>query len=638
MIKLIRLSIALILSCAFSVSSSAEEFGTLVVEPFVITASKIEEPLREAPLTISVIKGSELEKGETLTVEEALRDVPGVDVQRMGSIGEQTGVRLRGSLFNQVLILVDGVEVNSPFDGAFDLGDVLAENIDRIEVVKGPHSALYGSEALGGVIHIITGKGEGPRRLTFLEEGGSLKTFRSLVSGQGSQDSSGFALSLARTESEGNKEIGRDAFSADSFSGRVDISPARGHNLSLITRYTGSKKELGIDNPMSLYLQDMVVRLVRDQNRTLRRGFFLSSINYESHPNSVMGLSVRASWMRAGLDLDNPPDEGVSFTPDVMFMRTDSTRLSGEIQATYTPFKGDIVIGGVDYNGESTYFSDYETLSFISTDLWRYKAALYLQNILRWKGLRADAGGRADVNSVLKRVVLNPRTSLRYRLPWSPTSLRASYAAGLRLPSLKELYFPLVGNPSLRPERSDGYEIGIEHELLGLKAEIVGFIVYYRDLIVQPALRYENADRVSIRGVEGLLHGQPLKLLSVSFGATWQEAVERTLPHVPKFKFVASLELIPAEFLSFAINLNHVGPYPEPYPLIDLNGQIIPSRNPGYTRVDSVISSTILHGAGALELLSLFLKADNLLDEKYAEVGGFPSPPRTFLIGARLII
>lgn len=610
-----------------------------MVEPFVITASKIEEPLRETPVTISVIEGSDLEKGEAITVEEALRNIPGVDVQRMGSIGEQTGVRLRGSLFNQSLILVDGVEVNSPFDGTFDLGDVLAENIDRIEIVKGPHSALYGSEALGGVIHILTAKGEGPRRLTFLEEGGSLKTFRSLVSGQGSQGSSGFSFSMARTESEGIKEIGRDAFSADSFSGRVDISPAEGHHLSLISRYTGSRKELGIDNPMSLYLPDKVVRLVRDQNRILKRGFFLSSIHYESQPDSAMGLSVRASWMRAGLDLDNPPDIGVSFTPDVMFMRTDSTRLSGEIQATYTPFKGDVVIGGVDYNGESTYFSNYDGFSLISTDLWRYKAALYLQNTLRWKGLRADAGGRADVNSVLKRVVLNPRASFRYRLPWTPTSLRASYAAGLRLPSLKELYFPFIGNPSLRPEKSDGYEIGIEHELLGLKAEVVGFIVYYRDLIEQPVLRFVNADRVvSIRGVEGVLHGQPLKLLNVSLGVTWQEAVERTLPHVPKFKLAAALELVPIEFLSFAVNLNHVGPYPEPYPLIDLKGQLIPSRNPGYTKVDSIISSTVLHGAGVLELLSLFLRVDNLLDEKYAEVGGYPAPPRTFLIGAHLVI
>ncbi len=158
--------------------------GLVILEPIVITASRIQEPLRDAPLTISVIDGQTLEKSHAVTVENSLRALPGVDVQRQGSIGEQTGVRLRGSLYNQVLVLMDGIEVNSPFDGMFDFGDVLVENIDRIEVVTGPLSPLFGSEAMGGVVQILTERGEGRPYLSLLEEGGSLTTCRTLLSGE----------------------------------------------------------------------------------------------------------------------------------------------------------------------------------------------------------------------------------------------------------------------------------------------------------------------------------------------------------------------------------------------------------------------------------------------------------------------
>lgn len=637
-----------------------EEAGPLIIEPIVITASRIEEPLRDAPLTISVIEGEDLEKREALTVDDALRALPGVDVQRTGTIGEQSGVRLRGSLYNQSLVLMDGVPVNSPFDGYFDFGGLLVENVDRIEVVKGPHSTLYGSEALGGVIQVLTRRGEGTPHFTFLEEGGNLSTFRTLVSGEGSTGSSGFSFSAGRTDTQGNKPIiGRDAFSEDSASGRVDVSIGGSHHLSLIARYSDSMKDIGTDIPLSPILSDGVIKVMKDENQTLKRGFFLSSIGYESPRDLDTTIHARVSVMSSSLDIDNPPDTDQPFPSNVLYTGVDSTRVSGEVQTVYSAGETESFVAGADYNGERTLFSQHDNsdsilsggtgdvLANISTDLWRYTSALYAQNILRWKGIRLDVGGRADLNSVLKNVAFNPKASIKYTLPWTNTGIRVGWSTGLRLPSLKELYYPVIGNPGLKPERSEGYEAGIKQDFPGGTAEVVGYLVDYRNLIVQTqtSLELQNADRAYVRGIEGTIRRNILRDLSVSVGITGQEALNASmnqpLPLVPKFKCNAAVEYAREDSLFLRVSSNYVGPYEEtrfPFPLIGLDGNPVPGENPGYITVNATVGSTVLKGSGAVKSLLLFLKGDNILNRKYAEVGGFPGQPRIIVLGARLTL
>jgi vitamin B12 transporter len=175
------------------------------VPPVVITASKIEEPLSDVPASMTVITGEDIERHNAVTVQEVLREVPGLDLQRSGGApGTFTQVRLRGANDNQVAILVDGARVNDLFrGGGFDFGLLPADNVDRIEVVRGGLSALYGSDAIGGVVNIITRRGEGEPHLVVFSEGGSQETMKHGARLSGEVSGTDFSLSYARLDSAG---------------------------------------------------------------------------------------------------------------------------------------------------------------------------------------------------------------------------------------------------------------------------------------------------------------------------------------------------------------------------------------------------------------------------------------------------
>ena len=155
------------------------------VEPVVITATKVETSVRELGASVTVVNGSDFQTYHYSTVDEALRNVPGLEITRSGSLGKQSVVSIRGANPNQVQVLVDGVRVKSPTSGQADLSDLSPDLIERIEVIRGAQSTLYGADAIGGVINIITKKGQGPPSGTVRLEGGTFETYREQVSVSG---------------------------------------------------------------------------------------------------------------------------------------------------------------------------------------------------------------------------------------------------------------------------------------------------------------------------------------------------------------------------------------------------------------------------------------------------------------------
>src|SRR5206468_2427233 len=129
------------------------------VEPVVVTATKVETPVAELGASVSVVNGDDFQTYHYSTLDEALRNVPGLEVTRSGSLGKLSTLSIRGANSNQVQVLVDGVRVKSPTTGQVDLSDISPDQIDRIEVIRGPQSTLYGADAIGGVVNIITRKG-----------------------------------------------------------------------------------------------------------------------------------------------------------------------------------------------------------------------------------------------------------------------------------------------------------------------------------------------------------------------------------------------------------------------------------------------------------------------------------------------
>ena len=145
-----------------SFSRAAEPTPVESLPPMVVTATRTEVPLNQLTTSLTVITNEEIRERQAELVSEVLRDVAGVNVVQTGSMGTATSVFIRGSASNQVLVMIDGVEINSTTTGAYDFANLTTDNIERIEVLRGAGGTLYGSQAIGGVINIITKRGQGP--------------------------------------------------------------------------------------------------------------------------------------------------------------------------------------------------------------------------------------------------------------------------------------------------------------------------------------------------------------------------------------------------------------------------------------------------------------------------------------------
>ncbi|MGH7634209.1 MAG: TonB-dependent receptor, partial [Gemmatimonadaceae bacterium] len=159
-------------------ASSAKPHHKLPRMVFVVTATRMEQPLDTVGTTVSVVESHQIQEQQIHAAGEVLRQVPGVVVEQSGSAGTQTDVSIRGSTAAQTLILMDGVNVDSGATGGFDMAGVTSDDLDRIEVVRGAGGALYGSSAIGGVVNLITREGSGPLKLSYDGEGGNRATQR----------------------------------------------------------------------------------------------------------------------------------------------------------------------------------------------------------------------------------------------------------------------------------------------------------------------------------------------------------------------------------------------------------------------------------------------------------------------------
>src|SRR5262249_29568210 len=173
----------LVLGLVFVTASgaTAEELQRMNLPDVVITATRTETQLNETTTAVTTISGQAIRQREQTTAADALRPVPGTDITGFGSPGQSAFASIRGAAPDQVLVLLDGVKVNDPTTGQYDFANLTTENIDRIEVLRGGGGALYGSEAIGGVINVLTPRGEGPFRFSLSGEGGNGGTHREVL-------------------------------------------------------------------------------------------------------------------------------------------------------------------------------------------------------------------------------------------------------------------------------------------------------------------------------------------------------------------------------------------------------------------------------------------------------------------------
>jgi len=609
----------------------------------VVTATRLETPAKEVASSVTIITREDLEKMKKSTVLEVLREVLGVTIIQNGGTGAAASMSLRGANSEHTLILMDGVELNDPISPSrsYDLAHFLLDNIERIEILRGPQSTLYGSDAIGGVVNIITKKGSGKPRFTLLTCGGSYNTLSTEAGIRGSTEKINYSLGLSHVLTKGisaastaypaNEE--RDGYQNLTFSGRVGLTPSDNLEIDLILRSINTKAD--IDNFGGAYgddpnnTQDYKSLFFKGQIRTL---FF------RNRWEQILGLSlVQNDRQHQNLpDISHPFDSEKGHFKSKLFKMDWQNNLFLHETNTLT--------FGIDHQqeqGESEY--DFEDFWGSYSSIFPLQQArltgFYIQDQIRLAHqFFATAGVRLDRHSQFG-LALTYRLAPAYYLEKTGTKLKATLGTGFKSPSLYQLYAPAtsfgpIGNRNLKPEKSTGWDIGIEQFLLDSKV-LLGVTYFhndFRDLIdFDFAQGYLNIGKAESKGAEFYLQAQPMDKLQLLTSYMKLEAEDKEtgtrLLRRPEHKFTANLNYSFLKNGNVRLCFIHIGQRDDkdfsawPYPQITL---------PSYTLLNAAFSFDLSSN------IQVFARLDNLFNQEYEDILGYGTPGFSFFGGVKL--
>lgn len=627
----------------------------------VITPNRIREPLRKVPQSITVITREELSRQQAVTLEEALRNVPGLQVVGTGTIGEETNIRIRGSEYDQVQVLIDGVSINSPFTQEADLGDILVDNVERIEIVRGPQGASYGSEALGGVINVITRRGQEEPRLRLFAKGGSFETAYEGAEVSGSLRGLDFALSATRLDTAGQFE--RDRFFVSAFSARMGYSYEDIVELDVMSRYRGSEDEVALSAALD-FSNPNPIMMVFDPNRDYKSRASTNAVKLTHHLAPWWSYSLKGSFYSLNTDDENPPDAASPFTTLTDFLDADANRLDAEMQHDWLLPYVEHLSFGLEFEREQLDFWEYgdtDSLGFgplTTTTIHeaRDNLALWWQWVYSWQDLLYLSGGvRYDDNADFGEA-WTPRTSVAVILPVLGTKLKGNFGQGFRAPSFTELHLPGFGNPELDAEKNIGYDVGFVQGLLDERLVFEGTYFWsdYRGLIEQDPLtfKWSNLQEAIAQGAEVVVLIRPAVRLGrlvickmnclVSFNYTYLHTKDKETGHElarrPNNFWNVTAQYSLDDVLDFRVDANLRSSQREELVLTDAGGRLRVGRTPGSVIVDAAVAYHIVRDSSWAEDLKIVGKVNNLLDEDgVEEFVAFPMPGINFLAGIEWI-
>jgi vitamin B12 transporter len=577
--------------------------GARFADSVVVTTSPDAEPRDDVPAAVTVIDGEEIRTRQARTLADLLWSVPGLHVATAGAPGQQTSVFTRGANSNQTLLLWNGIPLNDPFFGDINWQFVPTEGVERVEVVRGPFSALYGSNAVGGVVQLLTGS----RRGGILDlEGGERGYLRGgLAAGA---DLGGTRLDLTGHVRRDEGRLANDFYDGQEVMARALWAPQPGASVGALVRAndsrTGVPFSLGVPTPET-------------------------TISWQERELALPFAATGGRWTADG-QLSDTRFDATFRSPDDPFGAFDSDTRS---QALRGRAVGSYHLVEQQGQGQDLVLSlGTEVERFQVTNKDNSGTNLDHAHQRTWAGfgqagygagpVHLDLGLRRDDNDVY-----GGQTSLRAggvaRLA-AHTRLRASYGQAFRAPSLGELYFPFGGNPGLKPETATSYEVGIEHQQGPWRLAVTGFDNHQRNLIVFETFRDVNVGRARSRGLEGEV-GFRRGIVSALLNATQLEAVDQStglgLLRRPKSSANLLLTVRPAAWV-FNFTGRYVGRRPDLDPVTGAT-----RTNPGFVRLDLAASWR------ALPWLAPFVRLENLADRDYSEVLGYPSPRRTLVGG-----
>ncbi len=616
-----------------------EPSDTVVLNPVVVTATRIPTPADGVPVAVTVIRGTELRERGILTVAEALRSVPAASVVTTNSYGSQTSLFLRGGQSNYVKVLIDGVPQNLP-GGAYDFANLTTDNIERIEVVRGPASVLYGSDAVAGVVQIFTRDGGGPTHASVAARGGTYGSGALDATLSGGDGRASYALTVSRFSSDGLDSI-NNQFRNEVFSARARLQPDRSTDAALTVRY---------GDALYHFPRDYRGVIVSNNQHQLERGPSLGLDLGRVFSDRVDGR-LTAVWHRANY-LYAIGKNGPADTTTFPYASSDwITRLGLDA-------RGDVRLLARD---ALTFGTALEREAMAGTTLdgsrSRTNGAIYLQAVSSpARPVNLTIGSRLEDNERFGTYVTY-RAGVSARLAEGVRAV-ASVGTGFKEPSFFENYATgfVRGNPDLRPEHSRSWEAGLEYRTPGrvvLRGTYFGQrFVDMIDYNATPAAgepNYSNVARASADGVELGAQLMPEPWFTVSASYTYLSAtVTRSgfdsssgallaagQPLVRRPKHSAWLDFTYAAVHRGTVSLAvaYVGERQDR----DFSSPSSPRVPlPSYVRVDCTAELDVVVSRGSTPGFAISGRVENLLDHPYEEVKNFPARRRAIFVGGEL--
>ncbi len=602
------------------------------LEPVVVTATKIEEPAEQLGSAVTVITAEDIQRYRWPTLGDALRQVPGVQVQQSGSFGKTTALRIRGASPQQVQVLVDGVRVKSPTTGVAELADIALDQIERIEIVRGPQSTIYGADAIGGVVNIITRRGRGPFSAHASVEAGDRDTHRERAGFGGSAGPFDYTLGASWFESNG--QFRNDGTEQRALSARLGLAlPADGH-VGLGLRYSRTRSDLPFDGLTPIAGSPF---FVLDPNAEQLSETLTLALEWTHRPVKWFEVRARHGEFWNWLTFRDPatPADSAAGNLDLVFGETrsqiDVQRRETELLTAWHAGKWNTLTLGGEYRAESglsdsvsggvpTRFDKHlDTVSWLVQDELRLFDRLILSGGRRWDD--SSAFGSATTH----------RAGAVLRIPETGTRFRATWGEGFRAPTINDLFFPGFANPGLHPERSESWDAGVDQRLWRdrVRLGLTWFENEFRNLIqivfdaslCPPANPFGcpiNVGRARTQGLEATAAVDLLRNLTLSGSYTFTDSEDlstgRPLRRFPPHRYALALTWDPLRALSLFAEVQVVSS--------QFEGEGLP-RNPGYHRVDLGGRYRMVERRGAWPALDLVARVNNVTDQSYMEVLGF---------------
>jgi vitamin B12 transporter len=603
----------------------------------LVTATRTKTPSLELANSITVIDSSEIAQKKNTSVYDLLKNEYGLSLARQGATGSLSYVYTRGANSGHTLVLVDGIELNMPNEttNAFDFANLPVDNIERIEILRGPQSTLYGSDALGGVINLITKKGYGKPNIYFLSEGGSYNTYRGLGGINGSYNIFDYSVTLSRfktdgftsaSEKDGNTE--RDGTMRDNLSSRIGANLADNLSLSLIFRFT--KADTDLDQTGGKFGDDPTYFANLEETGLRSEANFKA---FEGFWDQTLGVSYFRNVRKYKYDVS-------LFNPSSSRSFYDGKKLKIDWQNNFYFSKNYIVTLGAETEEEkaiSEYYSysDFFNFESIFPEKSSRTTGVYLQNQLRVSNnFFSTVGVRYDNHERFGSKVTY-RIAPAYVFYESGTKLKATFGTGFKAPSLFYLFDPVYGNEDLKPEKSVGWDAGIEQYFWNSRviAGITYFNNSFEDLFgFDDNFKALNIYEAETRGIETYFSANPVSGLRFKFNYTYmktEDSQNDNLPLLrrPEVKIVYNLNYELIENTNLDLELIYTGVRDDKD---FLNFPATRVKLESYTLVNLAVSYNIF------PFLQLFGRVENLFDSDYEEVFGYETPGLSGYAGIRL--